>query len=131
MTGLRIQILDDDAPFRESLAFMLEARGFMVTTHGDPAAFLRDFDETEPVCVICDIRMPGLGGIEVARALKAREGAIHVILITGHADAGLVDRATAAGARLVLEKPFPPARLLAALTALAAGDGEAVGAGPA
>ena len=124
MTGLRIHIVDDDAPFRESLAFILKAQGFPVTTHGDPVAFLSGLDEAaEPTCVICDIRMPGLGGIDVARALKARNAATHVILITGHADAALVARATAAGALIVLEKPFPPPQLLAVLAGLTAGEG--------
>lgn len=123
MTGLHIHVVDDDAPFRESLAFILEARGFPVTTHGDPTAFLSSFNETGPACVICDIRMPGLGGIEVARALKARNAATHVILVTGHADPGLVERATAAGALRVLEKPFPPPQLLAVLADLNTGEG--------
>jgi two-component system, LuxR family, response regulator FixJ len=119
MTEIRIHILDDDRSFRDSLAFVLEARGLEVSTHGDPVAFLDKFADAGPACVICDIRMPGLNGIEVAAALKARNPGTHVILITGHADAALVDRATAAGARLVLEKPFPPQQLFAALTALA------------
>ncbi|MFN3669643.1 MAG: response regulator transcription factor [Brevundimonas sp.] len=123
MTGLRIHIVDDDAAFRDSLAFMLVARGYPVTTHGDPTVFLRGFEAAEPACVICDIRMPGMGGVEVAQALKARNAAIHVILITGHADASLIERATAAGALLVLEKPFSPPQLLAAVAGLSAGEG--------
>ncbi|ADL00500.1 response regulator transcription factor [Brevundimonas subvibrioides] len=119
MTGLAIHIVDDDAPFRDSLAFALMAHDFDVTSHGDPAAFLLALPEDQPACVVCDIRMPGLSGIEVARALRARVVPVHVILVTGHADRDLVARATEAGAMLVLEKPFAPQRLIEVLVGLA------------
>lgn len=115
MTVSTIHILDDDAPFRESLAFALSANGFEVSIHADPEAFLRESADAGPACVICDIRMPGLSGIEVTQALRARAAATHVILVTGHADASLVRRAMDAGADRVLEKPFPTQRLVAIL----------------
>lgn len=118
MTGLAVHIVDDDAPFRDSLAFALMAHGFDVTTHGDPAAFLLALPDSGPACVVCDIRMPGLSGIEVSRALRSRAVPVHVILVTGHADRELVARATEAGAILVLEKPFAPQRLIEVLVRL-------------
>lgn len=118
MTGLAVHIVDDDAAFRDSLAFALMTHGFDVTTHGDPAAFLLAISATEPACVVCDIRMPGLNGIEVTQALQGRAVPVHVILVTGHADRALVARATDAGAMLVLEKPFAPQRLIEVLVAL-------------
>lgn len=113
-----VDILDDDGAFRESLAFLLSAHGFAVTTHSDPSAFLQTLSDREPDCLVCDIRMPGVGGLEVIRALRAQGAKTQVILITGHADAALIDRAADAGATLVLEKPFPPQALIDALTRL-------------
>lgn len=115
MRRMRIDILDDDPPFRDSLAFMIAAHGFKVATHSDPLQFLRDFSDAEPSCVICDIRMPVMSGVEVTRALRARNIAAPVILITGHADPALVDYALRAGASLLLEKPVAPQHLVAAL----------------
>lgn len=118
MTGPAIDILDDDAQFRESLAFMLSAHGFVVTTHADPGVFLESLADRKPDCLVCDIRMPGMGGLEVTRALRAQGHAFSVILITGHADSGLVERGLQAGATQVLEKPFRPQQLISALNAL-------------
>lgn len=123
MTGPAIHILDDDAPFRESLAFMLSAHGFGVTTHGDPLTFLRAFSTAESCCVICDIRMPGISGVEVTRRLRSRGFDAGIILITGHADAALVELASKAGATLLLEKPFPAATLIAVINGLAGDAG--------
>lgn len=112
-----VDILDDDAAFRESLAFLLAAHGFDVTTHADPEAFLQTVSDRVPECLVCDIRMPGMSGLEVIRSLRAQGLQTRVILITGHADAVLLDRAAEAGATLVLEKPFPPQQLIEALGA--------------
>lgn len=113
MTRPTVHILDDDAPFRDSLAFSLSVHGLTVTTHGEPLAFLSTFSNAEPSCVICDIRMPGMSGIEVTRALRGRGVTDTIILVTGHADETLVQHALNEGANVCLEKPFPPARLIA------------------
>ncbi|AQR63221.1 hypothetical protein BZG35_17385 [Brevundimonas sp. LM2] len=113
-----VEILDDDAAFRESLAFLLEAHGFVVTTHADPSTFMQGVADRAPDCLVCDIRMPGMSGVEVARALRAEGLNTRVILITGHADPALLERAAEAGATLVLEKPFPPQQLIDALNRL-------------
>ena len=115
-----VDILDDDAGFRESLAFLLSAHGFAVTTHSDPSAFLQTVSGRGPDCLVCDSRMPGLSGLEVIRALRAQGATTPVILITGHAEAPLLDSAAEAGATLVLEKPFPPQSLIHALNQLLA-----------
>ncbi|CAN5369074.1 hypothetical protein BH09PSE1_BH09PSE1_23080 [soil metagenome] len=122
MKGRNVHILDDDAPFRESLGFLLSAHGYHVTLYAEPAEFLRDHVEDRQACIICDVRMPGMGGIEVARALRERGVNSRIILITGHADPSLVERGLKAGASLLLEKPFAPRRLLEALEALCAPD---------
>lgn len=124
MTGLAIHIVDDDAPFRDSLGFVLSAHGYDVATYGDPADFLRRFVDDRLACIICDIRMSGMSGIEVARTLRKRGIGASIILVTGHADPALVEHALQAGAALVLEKPFPPQRLIAALNALSSPDQE-------
>lgn len=116
MNAPLIHVVDDDAPFRRSLGFVLSANGFDVALHADPAAFLDSFRDDGPAGLICDMRMPGMSGLDVARVLRARGACLPIILITGHADGALVRAAVEAGATAVLEKPFPPQRLIDALT---------------
>lgn len=122
MTPNTVDVLDDDTAFRDSLGFLLSAHGFAVTTHDDPAAYLETVSSRASACLICDIRMPGISGLDVVRALGALGLRTRVILITGHADPALLDRALEAGAACVLEKPCPPQRLISALNELLGSD---------
>ena len=112
-----IHVVDDDAAMRDSLAFLLDVNGFQPQTYESANAFLSAAATGAAGCVISDIRMPGLSGIELVRALKSRGEACPVILITGHGDVALAVEAMKAGAVDFIEKPFDDAALLSAIRA--------------
>ncbi|WP_426441153.1 response regulator FixJ [Bradyrhizobium genosp. P] len=112
-----IHVIDDDAAMRDSLAFLLDVNGYKSRVYETADAFLAGASAKTLSCVICDIRMPGMSGIELVRRLK-REGASGaVILITGHGDVALAVEAMKAGAADFIEKPFDDAALLDAIRA--------------
>jgi two-component system response regulator FixJ len=124
-----IHVIDDDAAMRDSLAFLLDVNGFKPEVYESANAFLSGRSADKLSCVISDIRMPGLNGIELVKELKKSGGALcPVILITGHGDVGLAVEAMKAGAADFIEKPFDDAVLLgairAALDARPAAEGE-------
>ena len=112
-----IHVVDDDAAMRDSLAFLLDVNGFQPKTYESANAFLSAAATGAASCVISDIRMPGLSGIELVRALTSRGEACPVILITGHGDVALAVEAMKAGAVDFIEKPFDDAALLSAIRA--------------
>src|SRR5262245_59010757 len=101
-----IHVIDDDAAMRDSLAFLLDVNGFRARTYESANAFLKDAAIAAPGCVVSDIRMPGLNGIELVREIKRKGIACPVILITGHGDVALAVEAMKAGAVDFIEKPF-------------------------
>jgi len=116
-----IHVVDDDAAMRDSLAFLLDVNGFQPKTYDSANAFLADVAVDMAACVVSDIRMPGMNGIELVRQLKRKGSVCPVILITGHGDVGLAVEAMKAGAVDFIEKPFDDAVLLGAIrTALEA-----------
>src|SRR6266567_8036186 len=122
-----ICIVDDDAAVCDSLSVLLEAHGFEVLTYASGAEFLADKWRRQLGCLIIDYHMPGMNGLDLISALQ-REGIfVPVALITGRADAGIVDRAGKLGVIAVLEKPFAVARIVELIhTGLAgAADGQA------
>jgi len=125
-----IHVVDDDAAMRDSLAFLLDVNGFQSKTHDSANAFLAAVARDVPRCVVCDIRMPGMNGIELVRELKRKGTACPVILITGHGDVALAVEAMKAGAVDFIEKPFDDAVLIgairAALDAHSSGQGDSV-----
>lgn len=112
-----IHVIDDDAAMRDSLAFLLDVNGFAPTVYETADAFLRGVDLASLACVISDIRMPGMNGIELVRKLKGTGSSCPVILITGHGDVALAVEAMKAGAADFIEKPFDDAALLGAIRA--------------
>jgi two-component system response regulator FixJ len=110
-----IYIIDDDEAVRSSVGFMLTAFGFSVLEFTDARRFLDEFSEDRAACVICDIRMPGIDGLELARTIRLRHSSAPILLITGHADAALFKQAAEAGADHVLEKPVDTAVLMEVL----------------
>ena len=112
-----IHIIDDDAAMRDSLAFLLDVNGFAPKTYESADAFLGSTPAASPACVISDIRMPGVNGIELVRKLKSSGAPCPVILITGHGDVALAVEATKAGAVDFIEKPFDDGALLGAIRA--------------
>jgi two-component system response regulator FixJ len=107
-----IHIVDDDAAARGSLEFLLKSAKLMVKAHESAVAFLAALPNLNPGCVITDVRMPGMSGIELLKRLKSMPNAIPVIVITGHGDVPLAVEAMKYGAADFLEKPFDDDLLL-------------------
>lgn len=115
MTKAVIHVVDDDAAMRDSLAFLLEVNGFQPEVFESANSFLGKALSNVPACVVSDIRMPGMNGIELVRKLKSEHIACPVILITGHGDVALAVESMKAGAIDFIEKPFDDAVLLGAI----------------
>ena len=115
-----VHIVDDEEPVRKSLAFMLTIAGFPVRMHESAAAFLDAAPELRNACLVTDLRMPEINGVDLIRRL--REMAVHVpsIVITGHGDVPMAVEAMKAGALDFIEKPFEDEVLIAAITRAAA-----------
>lgn len=111
----QIYLIDDDDAVRRSAGFMLQTIGFAVDSYASGATFLKDVARLAPGCILLDIRMPGMDGLEVQRALNERGIAFPVIVLTGHGDVNVAVGAMKAGAMDFIEKPFEKAVLLAAL----------------
>lgn len=130
MTDKRlVHIVDDEEAIRRSASFMLKTAGFAVETWPSGVAFLKEAQAIAPGCVLLDVRMPEMDGLEVQRALADRGIALPVIVLTGHGDVSVAVRAMKAGAVDFIEKPFEKAVLLNAIEAgfdrLAAAGGRA------
>jgi two-component system, LuxR family, response regulator FixJ len=122
-----IHVIDDDAAMRDSLAFLLDVNGFRPQVFESADAFLDGIDADAVNCVVSDIRMPGLNGIELVRKLKSQGAACPVILITGHGDVALAVEAMKAGAADFIEKPFDDDALLDAIRAALGARAESSG----
>jgi two-component system, LuxR family, response regulator FixJ len=112
-----VHIVDDDLAMREALAFLLDVNGFESKTYESADAFVSNAAVGERSCVISDIRMPGLNGLELLRQLKSKQSSCPVVLMTGHGDVALAVEAMKAGAADFIEKPFDDAVLLEAIGA--------------
>jgi len=115
MIGRRILVIDDDAAMRDSLAFLLDVNGFYVAAYETATAFLNDVASGPVDCIVSDIRMPGMSGLELVRKVKADRVDCPVVLITGHGDVSLAVEAMKAGAVDFIEKPFEEKVLLRAI----------------
>jgi two-component system response regulator FixJ len=110
-----VHVVDDDEAVRHSLEFLLTTASIKVRTYDSAEAFLKNLPRFEPGCVITDIRMSGLSGLELMKQLKEHGISIPVIAITGHGDVPLAVEAMKCGAIDFLEKPFDDETLLAAV----------------
>jgi two-component system, LuxR family, response regulator FixJ len=108
----KVCIVDDDTAVRESLEWLIESINLPVKTFANGMEFLDSEAPFEPGCVILDIRMPGLSGIDVFEELKSRSSSIPVIFLTGHGGVHLAVRAMKTGAFDFVEKPFNDQLLL-------------------
>ena len=110
-----IAVVDDDEPFRAALVEVLDAEGYDVRGFASAEDFLAAKGEMSCRCVITDIQMPGMSGLDLKRLLAARNSTIPVIMITGLSEPGLAAEAAGLGVAGLLRKPFAPAALLACL----------------
>jgi two-component system response regulator FixJ len=108
-------VIDDDDAVRESLAFLLGTAGIDVKTYESAVAFLTVAPEVKLGCVITDVRMPELSGVDLLRRLQELKLGVPVIVITGHGDVPLAVEAMKIGAVDFLEKPFDDEVLLASV----------------
>jgi len=106
MTESIVYIVDDDDAMRDSLKWLLESRGLKVELYPSGDAFLRDFSRDFCGCVVLDVRMPGMSGIDLYTRLRARASTLPVIFITGHGDVPMAVSALKKGAADFIEKPF-------------------------
>lgn len=113
-----IHVVDDEETVRHSLSFLLSSSGFPARAHASASAFLDIAGELENACLVTDLRMPDLDGIELLRRLRARDIAIPVIIVTGHGDIQAAVEAMKAGASDFIEKPFSDETLLATISAV-------------
>jgi two-component system, LuxR family, response regulator FixJ len=108
-------VIDDQESVRHALAEMLRVFGFEVETYDSADAFLATAARQGPGCVVADVRMPGIDGIELVRELTRRAIAMPVVLISGHADVPMAVAGIKAGAEDFIEKPIDDAQLVAAI----------------
>ena len=118
MTESRIvHIIDDDAAVRDSLAFLLGTAAIKSRQHESAIEFLAVFRSEEAGCIITDVRMPGMDGLELLRKLQELKNPVPVIVVTGHGDVSLAVEAMKAGATDFLEKPFDQDTVLSSVRA--------------
>jgi len=108
-----IHVVDDDEAMRDSLAWLLDGERYAVHTYPSGEDFLARHEPGRPACVILDIRMPGISGVEVHEQLMRRGTAIPVIFVTGHGDVPMAVEAIKRGAFDFIEKPFSETKLMA------------------
>lgn len=103
-----IRVVDDDQDFRDGLCFMLDAKGWRAVGYPSAKAFLAADAPSESGCLILDIRMPGISGIELQAEMKRRGLDLPIIILTGHADIDSAVRTLKMGAVDFLQKPIDP-----------------------
>jgi two-component system, LuxR family, response regulator FixJ len=110
-----VHVIDDDEAMRESLSFLLETAHFEVRIYDSALRFLEALGQAEPGCIITDVRMPGMSGLDLLGQLANLGATFAVIVITGHGDIPLAVEAMKLGAVDFLEKPFDDNALIAAV----------------
>lgn len=110
-----VHVIDDDIDVRQSLAFLLSTAGLAVRVHESAVAFLDALPSAQDGCIVTDVRMPGMDGLELQRRLRDHKIGLPVIVMTGHGDVALAVEAMKAGAVDFIEKPFDDEVLLGAI----------------
>ncbi len=110
-----VHVIDDDEAVRDSLSFLLRAADFNVVAYQSATQFLESLKRDMDGCVITDVRMPDMSGLDLLRSLRGSSCMIPVIVMTGHGDIQLAVEAMKAGALDFLEKPFDDERVLTAV----------------
>jgi two-component system response regulator FixJ len=123
MSSAVVHLIDDDEHVRRALTFLLGTAGFAVRVYESASAFLEKYEQGPIDCVVSDVRMPGIDGLQLLKRLKEMGARTPVIVMTGHADVALAVAAMKAGAVDFIEKPFPDDTLINAVkSALARND---------
>ena len=112
-----VHLIDDDEAVRQAVAFLLTSAGLAVRVHESAVAFLDVLPGLQPGCIVSDVRMPGMDGLELQRRLKSQGAKLPMIIMTGHADVSLAVEAMKAGAVDFIEKPFDDELMLSAIRA--------------
>ncbi len=119
-----VHVIDDDDAARGSLEFLLDTAGFRVRAYESAVVFLDQISELKPGCIVSDVRMPDITGLELLRRLRDQKIDWPVIIVTGQGDVSLAVESIKSGALDFIEKPYHDEELLGAVrVALAAGDG--------
>ena len=102
-----VYVVDDDVSVRTALTRSLEKRGYNVSTYNSGTDFLDNFRSSLPGCLVLDVRMPGMSGLDLQETVSTRYPSLPIIFITGHGDIPMSVRAMKSGAFEFLEKPYP------------------------
>ncbi|MDE1463697.1 response regulator transcription factor [Spartinivicinus poritis] len=105
-------IIDDDEAVRDSLGLLMQSVGQSVEVYASPADFLNAYNENRPGCIVMDIRMPGMSGLELQAKLNEMHCILPIIFITGHGDVQMAVQAIKNGAMNFIQKPFRDQELL-------------------
>jgi two-component system, LuxR family, response regulator FixJ len=108
---MTVALIDDDAAVLHSMRLLIESRGISVSCYESAEAFLDGYNDQHPSCIVADVRMPGMTGLELQRELKSRKEKSPLILISGHADVSMAVAALKEGAFDFFEKPYDGERL--------------------
>ena len=120
-----VHVVDDDAALRRALRFLLESVGWSVRLHASAEEFLAALEPVgRPACLLLDIRMPAMSGLELQQVLRERGVFLPILFMTGHADVSMVVQAMKSGAADFIEKPFKDQLLLDAVAVAIRRGGE-------
>lgn len=111
-----VHIIDDDDAVRDSLALLMEAAGLTAHAYGSAETFLEAAEAVDPGCVVTDVRMPDMSGIDLLHRLSGQLDRFQVIVLTGEADVPMAVEALKAGALDLIEKPYAAEVILSAVT---------------
>jgi two-component system response regulator FixJ len=107
-----VYVVDDDDALRDSLKWLIRSADLEVADYASAHGFVEAFHDDRPACLLLDVRMPGMSGLELQEALRLRDATVPIIFITGHGDVPMAVRALKAGAFDFVEKPFDDAVVL-------------------
>jgi two-component system, LuxR family, response regulator FixJ len=119
---MSIALIEDDEAVLDSLRALLASRGLFVRCFNSVERFLEGVEKMRPSCIVSDVLLPGLSGLDLQRELKRRNSPIPLILITGHGDIAMAVTAMREGAFDFLEKPYDAERLIASIEAALAAE---------
>lgn len=110
-----VRVVDDDAAMCRSIAYLLESVGWTVAAYASAEAFIADGDRSAPGCLVLDVRMPTMSGLQLQQALASDGAALPIVFVTAHGDVAMAVEAMKSGASDFIEKPFKEQALLDAV----------------